>query len=173
MSEPQTERIDSDPTTAAPWTPPVRPPASWSANRLVARLLTPVLAVVPWMVTLAGGLMLSQSVMQFQVRLEGNWTLLIGGTLVLLLGALLWAALTAWSSVGTTVAGMATIIVGLLAYTQTGMRAIYEIGIESPLRLQWPLIMFVDSMTLILIGSLLLAAGLGAAGARRVGRRAA
>ncbi|MFX4286778.1 hypothetical protein ACQBJO_01230 [Janibacter sp. G349] len=114
-------------------------------GRLVAWLVTPFAAVVPWL-------------------------LMVGGAL-LVVAALLWAVLTAWSSSGTTVAGLATLAAGLFVATRAGASLVAEVGREGPVTLQTPLYSVANETVLLPLGAVLLAAGLGAAGARRLARR--
>lgn len=134
---------------------------------MVARLLTPALAVVPWLVMTGGILFLLRASRSMRLRFEPAWGELVGGVVLVLLSALLWAALTAWSSVGTTVAGLCTIALGLATATHFGMRTVFRLGREGPVRLQDLFYGFATPTLLVPLGALLLAAGLGAAGARR------
>lgn len=142
-------------------------------SRLLAQLLAPVVAIVPWLTTFGGATLLGHATVRMQVRFEQPWGLLLGGLFVLVVAALLWAALTAWSSSGAVVAAGCTIGVGVLLATREGARFLWEMTGEGPVTLQRPLLTVLTPTTFFLVGSLLLAAGLGAAGARRLGRRRA
>lgn len=136
----------------------------------MARLVTPFLAVVPWLMTMAGLFVLGRSYLELQQRLQTSWGWVLGGTALLVLAALVWAVVTAWSSAGTTVAGVCTLLLG-------GAFAVPELQMEF-----FALIRKVgflnhatsygvfSTMNFMLYGSLLLAGGLGAAGSRRLRR---
>lgn len=142
-------------------------------GRLVAWLVTPFAAVVPWLLMVAGALLVARSALAYRVNFERGWGELVGGLVLLVVAALLWAVLTAWSSAGTTVAGLATLAAGLFVTTRAGASLVAEIGREGPVTLQTPLYSVANETVLLPLGAVLLAAGLGAAGARRLGRRRA
>lgn len=145
---------------------------SSGGGRLLPWLLGPVAAVVPWLVTIAGAVVLSRWLQVMQRNFEAEWGLVVGGTAVLLLAAVLWAVLTAWSSSGAVVAGLATIGLGVaLAEPGFGYKIMRPIVELSSVAREASYIM--TPLLLIPVGSLLLAAGLGAAGARRLGARSA
>ena len=69
-----------------------------------ARLLgLPFVAVVPWLLMVGGALLVARSALAYRINFERGWGELVGGVVLLLVAALLWAVLTAWSSSGTTV----------------------------------------------------------------------
>lgn len=140
-------------------------------GRLVAWLVTPFAAVLPWLLTIGGALLLARSALAYRVNFERGWGELAAGVVALLVAALLWAALTVWSSSGTTVAGLATLAVGLYVTTRSGASLVARMGREGPVPLQSPLYSIANEIVLLPLGAVLLAAGLGAAGARRLARR--
>lgn len=140
-------------------------------GRLVAWLVTPFAAVVPWLLMVGGALLVARSALAYRVNFERGWGELVGGLVLLLVAALLWAVLTAWSSSGTTVAGLATLAAGLFVATRAGASLVAEVGRERPVTLQTPLYSVANETVLLPLGAVLLAAGLGAAGARRLARR--
>lgn len=140
-------------------------------GRLVAWLVTPFAAVVPWLLMVGGALLVARSALAYRINFERGWGELVGGLVLLLVAALLWAVLTAWSSSGTTVAGLATLAAGLFVATRAGASLVAEVGRERPVTLQTPLYSVANETVLLPLGAVLLAAGLGAAGARRLARR--
>lgn len=140
-------------------------------SRLMAQLLAPVVAIFPWLTTFAGATLLAYATVRMQERFEQQWGLVFGGLVVLVVAALLWAALAAWSSSGALVAGVCTIAVGVLLATRGWSRFLWEVTGDGPVTLQRPLLTVITPFNFFLVGSLLLAVGLGAAGARRLGRR--
>lgn len=140
-------------------------------SRVLARVLSPVAAVLPWLVMMAGQGLMLKAYESYRIRFEMGWGTLIVGVILMLVAAILWAALAAWSSTGPLVAGAATIGLGLFVATSSGARLIYRLGVEGPASVQSVMYGVLTPVNLIPIGSLLLAAGLGAAGARRLGRR--
>lgn len=139
-------------------------------SRILARLLTPVLAVIPWLATVAGLGIVSEWQMRFAQRFQTDWGILLGAVAVFVVAALLWAALTAWSSVGTVLAGALTVVLGLVLASPEASGQVYELLRDLPVdnRRMYSIL---TPTNFLLIGSLLLAAGLGAAGARHLGRR--
>lgn len=157
--------------TAGPWTQRAEDRTGGRGrSRVLAWLLSPVLAVAPWLLTLAGFVVVSGWYVGFQRAFATQWGPLLGGLVVLVLAGVLWAVLTAWSSAGAIVAGAATIVFGLLLGVVEVNRAVLDalrgLGIE----LTSAYYVFTPP-SMILVGSLLLAAGLGAAGARRLALR--
>lgn len=137
------------------------------SGRVLPRLLTPFLAVVPWLVTMGGLWMLARSGRAFAERFETQWGFTLGAVALLLVAALLWAALTAWSSVGTTVAGLCSLVFGIALSDVRLTSEIHQLVPDLMTRDVW---LFITPMNFLLLGSVLIAAGLGAAGARRVRR---
>lgn len=134
---------------------------------MIPRLLSPLLAVVPWWLTMIGTGLLVRWFSPESYRT--SWTWLIGGTTVLLLSALAWGALTAWSSLGTLVAGTITVVFGVLTATWAARRFLFaHLGGGT-----WgaTALNVVEPRHLVPIGTMLVAAGLGAAGARHLARR--
>ena len=142
-----------------------------AGKMVVAWLVTPFVAVVPWLLMVGGALLVARSALAYRINFERGWGELVGGVVLLLVAALLWAVLTAWSSSGTTVAGLATLAAGLVVTTRAGASLVAEIGREGPVTLQTPLYSVANETVLLPLGAVLLAAGLGAAGARRLARR--
>ena len=68
-------------------------------------------------------------------------------------------------------AGLATLAVGLYVTTRSGASLVARLGREGPVTLQSPLYSIANEIVLLPLGAVLLAAGLGAAGARRLARR--
>lgn len=168
----ETTRMSTAESTSASWTQRAEDRASGGGGgRMVAWLVTPFVAVVPWLVMAGGVLLLLHAARSIQISFQPAWGALVGGTLVVLVAALLWAALTAWSSVGTVVAGLCTVAAGLATATRPGIEVVSRLGIEGPVRLQSLLYGFATPYVLVPLGALLIAGGLGAAGARRLGRR--
>lgn len=156
---------------AAPWTRRSQDTPGGGGGRVLARVVTPFVAVVPWLIMLVGQFLLLRSLQSYRVQFEMGWGELVLGIVVLMVSALVWAGLTAWSSAGTTVAGLATIAVGVAVATAPGARLVFRIGREGPVTLQSVIYAFFTPANLVPLGCLLLAAGLGAAGARRLARR--
>lgn len=136
-------------------------------GRTLARVVSPVAAVLPWLITVVGLALLARGSVLFQRTFEVPWGYLLGGAAVLVLAALIWAALTAWSSSGTTIAGVLTLAAGVLLAAPGVDRQVYPPLTNLAGSQQELVHHVVTSMNLLLWGSLLLAAGLGAAGARR------
>lgn len=138
-------------------------------SRALARLLTPVLAVIPWLLTMAGLAVAAEWQLRYQQRFETDWGFVLGAAAVLVVAGLIWAALTAWSSVGTVLAGVITLVLGGVVASPEAGRQIYDLLLDLPgdgRRVYF----IVTPTNFFLIGSLLIAAGLGAAGARRMRR---
>lgn len=138
-------------------------------SRVLARLLTPFLAVIPWVLTMAGLAVGAEWQERFAQRFQTEWGFLLGTAAVLVVAALVWAALTAWSSVGTVLAGALTLLLGVMIASPEAARHLFDLLMELPgggRRVYF----IVTPINFFLIGSLLLAAGLGAAGARRMRR---
>lgn len=140
---------------------------SGGGSRLLGRVLTPFVAVVPWVMTMGGLWLLASSAKSFAEQFETNWGQVGGAVVLFVVAALLWAALTAWSSVGTTLAGLLTLALGVALSSVSLAREIYNLVPGAMGQQVW---YFVTPMNFLLMGSLLLAAGLGAAGARRMRR---
>ena len=138
-------------------------------SRALARLLTPVLAVLPWLLTMGGLVLAAEWQMRFMQRLQSEWGFLLGATAVFVVAALVWAGLTAWSSVGTVLAGLLTILLGLALATPDLGREIYTLLTDLSGD-SGRVYTIATPINFALIGSLLLAAGLGASGARRMRR---
>ncbi|WP_435201953.1 hypothetical protein [Janibacter sp. GS2] len=136
-------------------------------GRTLARVLSPVVAVLPWSMTVGGLWAMARVSRNSALRLEPAWGWLLGALALLVLAALVWAALTAWSSVGTTLAGLCTLALGVAV----SIPALWQQVSPSLSRVLGQDFWFVINPTnCLLMGSLLLAAGLGAAGARRLRR---
>lgn len=136
-------------------------------SRMLARVLTPFLAVIPWLVTVAGLAVMAEWQVRFAREFQTSWEIVLGAVVAFLVAALLWAALTAWSSVGTVLAGLLTIGLGLVVASPEASRPIFEVLQDLPGGNQ-PVYSVVTPTHFFLIGSLLIAAGLGASGARRM-----
>lgn len=141
-----------------------------AGSSAAARLVSPFIAVVPWFLTMTGLTVASRWHITIVRTMESSWAVVIGGTALLILAALIWAALTAWSSVGTFVAGACTLLLGLLLSSPEvyipASRKLFDGSVPG-----WQaMALTLSPPTFLLIGSLLLAASLGAAGARRRGR---
>lgn len=159
-----------------------RPGPRRGASR-TARVASVPLALVLWVLTVAGLALHAKA--QFTVRERvaetfvppdgpSGWAL--GATALLLVVALLWAVLTAWSAVGTIVVGVASIAAGVAMGFQTVARWVFEhlwlagldglwVGFDRPPTLVVPAAITMENLTLL--GSMLLAAGLATALARR------
>lgn len=136
-------------------------------SRTLARVVSPLVAVLPWLMTAGGLWAMARVNRNYALRLEPAWGWLLGTLAVLVLAALVWAALTAWSSVGTTLAGLGTLALGIVV----SMPELWQQVSPSLIRVLGRDYWFVINPTnCLLMGSLLLAAGLGAAGARRLRR---
>lgn len=140
---------------------------SGGESRMLGRLLTPFLAMVPWLLTMGGLWLLASATKSSWEQFETQWGSVGGAVVLFVVAALLWAAVTAWSSVGTTLAGLATLAVGVALNIASVAREIYNFFPNTMGAQVW---YFVSPMNFLLVGSLLLAAGLGAAGARRMRR---
>lgn len=186
--QPETQRIETQPTESpavdAPAHGTSRPATSWAQraedraasptggrSRLAGQLVTPFLAVLPWAGTVVGCLLLARATTQMQMRFEQSWGLIIGGALVLVIAAVGWAAITAWSSSGAVVAGLCTMATGVFVATRPGMQAVSQLGQSGPVPVQYPLYSVATPLNLLVLGSMLLALGLAASAARRLGRR--
>lgn len=137
-------------------------------GRLLAWLLTPFAAVVPWWLMCAGVWVVARALQAYSVRFTTEWGTALAGVAVLLLAAVLWAAVTAWSSVGTTLAGVCTLAFGLAMFALSVSHRVYDLV---PRSLGREAYFVLSPLNFVLMGSLLIAAGLGAAAARRIGRR--
>lgn len=136
----------------------------------LARLVSPFVAVVPWLLTMAGLAVANRWLVDLQRAMEVSWGHIIGGTALLIVAALVWAALTAWSSVGTFVAGACTILFGVVLSVPDLFFRVSQAVSDAP---GLDLGIAFDTLSpprFLLFGSLLVAAALGAAGARRRGR---
>ncbi len=140
-------------------------------SRLLPRLLTPVLAVVPWWMTIAGVANLQRWYFDYARRLESMTVTLLAAVAVLLVAAVIWGALSAWSSAGTLLAGGVTVLWGFATGLPSVMRTIFQATSLRDLTGVQLFQVLTSPVVLVLLGSLLLAAGLGAAGARRLARR--
>lgn len=147
-----------------------------------ARLTSLPLAVVLWVLSICGVALHGQAFVEGERRrreafaTEGQeafatpglpWEWVIGATALLVVAALLWAVLTAWSSVGTVVVGLASIAAGMAVASTTVLVQLYEwiLALDES---AWQLVPFVAKpATLTLLGAMLLAVGLGAALIRR------
>lgn len=137
-------------------------------SSMLARLVSPFAAVVPWLLTMAGLLLASRWLFDIQ-RVQASWEAIIGGAVLLIVAALIWAALTAWSSVGTFIAGASTVAVGvLLAEPEVYLWVATEFSSAGGTNSSMAFSTFTP-VNFFLFGSLLVAAALGAAGARRRG----
>ncbi len=145
--------------------------AEGGSSRLLAWLVAPFVAVVPWLVTFLAVCLLASVQFRMQTRYEAAWGMVFAGLLVLVVAAVMWAALTVWSSSGAIVAGLCTLLLGLFSVTGPGMSLVFRMGRHGPDFIQQSFYSVAGPATLILFGSLLLAMGLGAAGARRLGAR--
>lgn len=138
-----------------------------SGDRALAWLVTPFLAAIPWLLTMGGLWVLGRAARTQAVRFETAWVEVLGAAALLVVAALLWAAVTAWSSVGTTLAGVVTLVLGVLLHQPSVAREAYRLLSGGASGEVWYV---VTPMNFLLLGSLLVAGGLGAAGARRMGR---
>lgn len=156
-----------DPLTTS--SPAALPRTSGTRSRWPAHLMSPVLAIIPWVLTVWAVARLLAWVLPRPGQVQAGPV--VTATALLLLAAAGWALLTAWSSVGTLVAGAGTLLLGWFAATATGQRAFFDLGLATrtldrseTLREAW------QPAQLLLLGSLLVAMSLAAAGARRLGR---
>ncbi len=138
-------------------------------SRALARLLTPVLAVLPWLLTMAGVGLAAEWQVRYQLRFESQWAFILGAAALLVVAALVWGVVTAWSSVGTILAGLLTLALGLAVSVPEIGREVFRLGSQLPGDGRW-WYTAMSAINLLVLGSLLLAAGLGAAGARRTRR---
>lgn len=157
---------------AAPWTQHAEDRTGGGGGRTIARAISLVAAVVPWGVLMAGMLLLVRAENERRIRFEMGWGMFIGGVVIVLVAMLLWAALTAWSSLGTTVAGLATLVSGVVIATDSGYRLLADLAQAGPAPFTSAVYVVGAPYVLVPLGAVLVAAGLGAAGARRLGRRA-
>lgn len=141
---------------------------SGGGGRMLARLVSPFLAVIPWLLTMGGLWMLARSARTQAEQFETAWGQVVGAVVLFVLAALVWAALTAWSSVGTTLAGVASLAFGIALSSVSVAREIYTAFPSGMGNEVW---YFVTPMNFLLMGSLLIGGGLGAAGARHLGHR--
>ena len=158
---------------AAPWTQHAEDRTGGGGGRTIARAISLVAAVVPWGVLMAGMLLLVRAENERRIRFEMGWGMFIGGVVIVLVAMLLWAALTAWSSLGTTVAGLATLVSGVVIATESGYRLLADLAQAGPAPFTSAVYVVGAPYVLVPLGAVLVAAGLGAAGARRLGRRRA
>lgn len=145
-------------------------PGPSRSSRLLAYLLTPFVAVVPWLLTLLGIGLVNRGMLDYQRTFETPWTWVLGGAGALVLAALLWALLTAWSSLGTLLAGLLTLILGLLVPTRPVSRWLVDIAYDAGSLVRETVLTLTNPVYFLLIGSLLVAAALAASGARRLAR---
>lgn len=138
-------------------------------SRVLARVLTPFLAVIPWVITMAGLAVISEWQVRFAQRFQTDWGILLGAVAVFVVAALLWGALTAWSSVGTVLAGALTVVLGLVIAAPEASRHVFDLLMDLPGDSR-RVYFIVTPTNFLLFGTLLIAAGLGASGARRVRR---
>lgn len=149
-------------------------PSPRRGSSLTARLVSLPLAVALWLLTMGGLALHGQAQVEFMAEMSrtfnvpdipSGWTL--GGTALLVAVAILWAVLTAWSSVGTVVIGIATIVAGVSMGFGKATLWVFErtAGLDFSAHRLVPIVLTPDSLTLL--GSLLLAAGLGVALVRR------
>lgn len=138
-------------------------------SRALARLLTPVLAVLPWLLTMAGVGLAAEWQVRYQMRFETQWAFILGAAALLAVAALIWGAITAWSSVGTVLAGLLTLALGLAVSVPEIGSEVFRLGSDLPGDGRW-WYTAVSSINLLVVGSLLLGAGVGASGARRMRR---
>lgn len=140
---------------------------SGGGSRMITRLLTPFLAVIPWLLVMGGLWLLARAGRTLSERLETQWGPVLGAVAVLVVAALLWAVVTAWSSAGTTLAGLLTLAAGVALSDLDIARRVHEALPHAVVDDSWRV---VTPVNFFLVGSLLLAAGLGASGARRMRR---
>ena len=138
-------------------------------SRVVAWLLSPLVAILPWWITILGVMALAR--WQYPGPGESaDVSLLVGATAWLLFAGLLWALVTAWSSTGPVVAGMCSLLTGWLLNTGAAQNRVwdltYVLDLDTSQEVRW----LAQPVFFLLVGSLLVAAGLGAAGARRSSR---
>lgn len=148
-------------------------PSSASATQILrsrwtARLLSPVVAVLPWWVTLIG----VAGLYEWRNSFNGGpgFSLVLGPTLWLLLGALLWGAVTAWSSVGTLLAGGWTVLTGLGLSTRAGQIWLGRVTLSRDVDFMMTADWLGRPFFALVIGSLLLAMGLATAVVRHLPR---
>lgn len=142
-------------------------------SSMVARLASLPLAVILWLLTMGGLALHQQATAELRLNLERTfdaglpmgWTL--GATALLVVAALLWAVLTAWSSVGTVVVGVATVAFGVAMSSREVFIWVLELtnGLDWSVRQLLPAMLTPEHLTFL--GSMLLAVGLGASLARR------
>lgn len=141
-------------------------------SSLTARLASLPLAVIIWLLTMGGLALHQQAKSELRLELERTvdptlpmeWTL--GATVLLVVAGLLWAVLTAWSSVGTVVVGVVTVAFGVVMSSRAGLLWVVERASDY----DWGLRLLPAMLTpeqLTLLGSMLLAVGLATALARR------
>ncbi|WP_201467865.1 hypothetical protein [Janibacter melonis] len=137
-------------------------------SRGLARALSPLVAVAPWLLTVAGIALAGEWQRGVYARGERSLGLLLAALVVLLLAALLWAAVTAWSSVGTVLAGVLTVVLALaLGAPGPVSRAISQSVLEAGLPYRAYAVL-VAPVPFLVLGTTLVAAGLAAAAARRL-----
>lgn len=162
---------DSDP---APTSPIAYGPASRTyraeddisgGGRALAQALAPVVAIVPWLMTMGGLWALGRASESLAARFQTDWAWVLGGLALLVVAALVWAAVIAWSSSGAIAAGLCSLAAGFALSFPSVMSEVYSALPRSGGRSLWYV---VTSGNFMLLGSLLLAAGIGAAAARRL-----
>lgn len=141
-------------------------------GRLLARLLSPVAAVVPWLLTVAGLALAQRSYLEMVRAYRESWGTVLGAAAVLVLAALLWALVVTWSSTGPLLAGAATLLLGVVVVQRDVSAWVWQRSIDGFGPTGAPAVnLALSAPSLLLVGSLLLAVGAGAAGARRWPRR--
>lgn len=137
-------------------------------SRLLARLLSPALATLPWWVTVMGVARLSA--WQYPLPGESGLGPVLTATAFLLVGAVLWALVTAWSATGPLCAGVCTLWTAGLLATRQGQLIMSRLTLTTDVDFMRTSQYLAHPGHSVVVGCLLLAAGLGAAGARRLPR---
>lgn len=136
-------------------------------SRALAQALAPVVAVVPWLMTVGGLWAMGRASESMAARFQTDWVWVLGGLAALVVAALVWAAVIAWSSSGALAAGLCSLVAGVALSIPGVMSEVYSALPSGGGRSLWYV---VTSGNFMLLGSLLLAAGLGASAARRLRR---
>lgn len=135
-------------------------------SRPLARLLSPVVAILPWWVTVFG----IAQMRAWRTPLPGtqDLALILTVTVSLLVAAMVWALVTAWSSTGPLVAGWCTLVTSWILASDVGRRILLELTISGGVDFMRTVDWLAQPVFALIVGSFLIAAGLGAAGARRL-----
>lgn len=137
-------------------------------SRLLARLLSPALAILPWWITVMGVARLSA----WQYPLPGDSGLgpVLTAAAFLLVAAVLWALVSAWSATGPLLAGVCTVWTAVFLATREGQLIMSRLTLTTDVDFMRTTQYLAHPGHSVVVGCLLLAAGLGAAGARRLSR---